>query len=122
MWSNVQFHPFACEYLVKQTILSALDGLHTLDKTTDRDAQAHTWPLTFILMVRAHPQKLHVREVSATLFLQAVWLFYTLAAPGSSWQLLRIQLHNVQRFCSYAAPLTFTGYIFLHCVPINTDM
>lgn len=81
MWSNVQFHPFACEYLVKQTILSALDGLRTLDKTTDRDAQAHTWPLTFILMVHARPQKLHIGEVSATLFLQAVWLFYPLAAP-----------------------------------------
>lgn len=50
---------------------------------------------------------------------------YRLCGSSIPWQLhvkLRIQLHNVQRFCSYAAPLTFTGYIFLHCVPINTDM
>ena len=51
---------------------------------------------------------------------------------GSSvpWQLPRkvrisfslSSFNNVQRFCSYTAPPTFTGYIFLLYVPINTDM
>ena len=61
-----------------------MDGLHALDKTTDQDEQAHTWPLTFILVVRIRPQKPHTGEVSATLCLQAVWLFRPLAAPRES--------------------------------------